>query len=628
MATSTSLRSDLHSDKDKPFSNLSPDLVGKFPDDESNFAASVLDDSPTRAVAARRQANQLLRQRLSSRVSISARDQTVEAYLREGTEESLNRNPQRSLLEHCSLRAKALSSSHPILGASQTSPTRPAWIPKNAEYIELSDDEPDDGIPSVATHTDVPTTTGHLQTNEQIPFSISANSAQTDSIDLSDHETPGSESPFSVVSQQETLRTDVCDDGLEQRQTEPERTSDACSTEDIILAIRDVICGWTRPQEKESKEGYAYIFYDRSAESLCYKIGHSGNVKVRTQQHQNQCQLRRWSSRKSPALREYKLLEKLAHAELRSLRCKFTCLCGVEHREYFLGKVEHGQAILDSWSRWLIEKNPYNDDGNLRPFWVDRFQVFLDGYSRFFHCTANEGNQHPLDSNACQACLRKGWQKFTEPTAQDIFEYDCRIKVPFAGGRLLLQACYSRFSCHRAKLVWMIDSIVFVCRMLDFASSVQVILLALLGKGLYLTVCSIWNHTVDVSRLPEFYLACAAAYRLFLLPTVSMDTVDQGLPQGVKRIAWPTRKSPRKNSKSPGMPTAASNQSQKTSKPTHKKRLLEKPSNIELFHDISNAKEEHGDDINEIIGRRLPDSPPTLDLDNAHQQRNDAIQRA
>ncbi|PIG89372.1 hypothetical protein AARAC_006572 [Aspergillus arachidicola] len=607
MAFSTSLRSDLSSDKDKPFSNLSPDLVGKSPDEKRDSAAYLVDESPTRAVAARRQEKELSRQRLSSRVSVSTRNQTVEAYLREGTEESLNRNPQRSLLEHCSRRAKALNSPHFILGASQASPARPAWIPNNAEYIELSDDEPDDGMFSVATHLDVPMTTGLPQINGHIPFSVSANSSQTDSIDSSDHETHGSESPFSVVSQQETPRTDVSDDGLEQRQTEPERTSDPCSTEDIILAIRDVICRWTRPQEKESKEG---------------------NVKVRTQQHQNQCQLRRWSSRKSPALREYKLLEKLAHAELRSLRCKFTCLCGTEHREYFLGKVEHGQDILDSWSRWLIEKNPYSDDGNLRPFWVDRLKVFLDGYSRFFHCTAIEGNQHPLDSNACQACLRKGWQKFTEPTAQDIFEYDCRIKVPFAAGRLLLQACYRRFSCYQTKLVWMIDSIAFVCRMWDFALSVQVILLALLGKGLYLTVCSIWNHTFDVSRLPEFYLACAAAYRLFLLPTISMDSVDQGLSEGVKRTAWPTLKSPRTSSKSPGKPTPASNQSQKTSKPTQKKRLLEKPSNIELFNDISNFKEEHSDDINEIIGRRLPDSPSTLDGNNAHQQRNNATQRA
>ncbi|KAE8327512.1 hypothetical protein BDV39DRAFT_175226 [Aspergillus sergii] len=628
MALPTSLRSDLYSDKDKPFSNLSPDLVGNSPDDERDSAARLVDESPTRAVAARRQEKELSRQRLSSRVSVSTRDQTVEAYLREGTEESLNRNPQRSLLEHCSRRAKALNSPHSILGASQASPARPAWIPNNAEYIELSDDEPDDGMSSVATHLDVPMTTGRPQINGHIPFSVSANSSQPDSTDSSDRETHGSESPFSVVSQQETPRTDVSDNGLEQRQTEPERTSDPCSTEDIILAIRDVICRWTQPQEKESKEGYAYIFYDPSAESPCYKVGNSGNVKVRIQQHQNQCQLRRWSSRKSPALREYKLLEKLAHAELRSLRCKFTCLCGTEHREYFLGKVEHGQDILDSWSRWLIEKNPYSDDGNLGPFWVDRLKVFLDGYSRFFQCTAIEGNQHPFDSNACQACLRKGWQKFTEPTAQDIFEYDCRTQVPFAGGRLLLQACYSRFSCYQTKLVWMIDSIAFVCRMWDSASSIQVILLALLGKGLYLTVCSIWNHTVDVSRIPEFYLACAAAYRLFLLPTIRMDSVDQSLSDGVKRTAWPTWKSPRTSSKSPGKPTPASSQSQKTSKPTQKKRLLEKPSNIELFNDISNSKKEHSDDINEVIGRRLPDSPSTLDWNNAHQQRNNATQRA
>lgn len=628
MVFSTPSRSYPYSDKDKPFSDLSPGSVGNFPDDESDSAANLVDESPTRGVAVRRQAKELSRQRQSSRACISTRDQTVEAYLREGTEESLNRNPQRSLLEHCSRGAKTLNSSSPILGTTQASARRPIWIPENAPIIEIPDDEPDEGIPSVATHLDDPTPASHAQTNGQNLISVLADSMETDSVDPSDHEIHESESPFSSASQQETPRTDISDDGLEHRQTRPERISDLCSTEEIIFAIRDVICGWTRPQEKESKKGYAYIFYDPLAQSPCYKIGHSGNVKVRTQQHQNQCRLRRWSSKKSPALRDYKLLERLAHAELRNLRCKPNCFCGAEHREYFLGKAAHGQDILDSWSRWLIEKNPYNEDGNLKPFWVDRLKVLLDGYSRLFHCTDLECNKRNLGSTACQACLREGWQTFTEPTAQDIFEYDCRIKVPFAWSRSLLQTCFGRFPSYETELVRMSDYIAFVCHTWDSASSVQLILAVLLGKGLYLTVCSLWNHTLDISRLLEFYLACAAAYRLFVLPTVSMNSVDQSLSQGVKRTTLPSRRSARASSKSPGIPTPASNQSQKTSKTTRKKWLLGHPPNTKLFNVISSPKEETSDGVNEVIGRRLPESLPNSAWTTVHQERSNATQRA
>ncbi|KAE8132804.1 hypothetical protein BDV38DRAFT_200147 [Aspergillus pseudotamarii] len=602
MAVSTPLRSYLYSDKDTPFSDLSPGSVGNFPGDESDSAANLVDESPTRGVAVRRQAKELSRRSQSSRACVSTRDQTVEAYLREGTEESLNRNPQRSLLEHCSRGSKALNGSRPILRTSQTSPRRPAWIPENAPIIEIPDDEPGERIPSVATHWDVPTSTSHARINGQNLISVSADSMETDSVDPSDEETYESESPFSVASQKETPRTDISDDGLEHRQTGPECISDLCSTEEIIFAIRDVICGWTSPQGKESKKGYAYIFYDPLAQSPCYKIGHSGNVKVRTQQHQNQCRLRRWSSKKSPALRDYKLLERLAHAELRNLRCKPNCFCGAEHREYFLGEAAHGQDILDSWSRWLIEKDPYNDDGNLRPFWVDRLNVLLDGYSRHFHCTDLECNKHHCSSNACQACLREGWQTFIEPTAQDMFEYDCRIKVPFAWGCLLLQTCYGRFPCYETELVWMSDSIEFVSRTWDSASSVQLILVLLLGKGVYLTVCSLWNHTLDISRLLEFYLACAAAYRLFVLPTVNMDSGDQTLSQGVKRTTVPTRKSVRGSSKSPGMTTPASNQSQRTSKTTRKKWFLGELTNTKLFNDINSPKKETSDGMNAVTG--------------------------
>ncbi|OGM45392.1 hypothetical protein ABOM_005589 [Aspergillus bombycis] len=603
MAFSTPLRSDPHSSQAGPFPDLSPDLVGNSPDDESDSNAHLVDESPTRAAVVRRQVRELSRQSQSSSASASPRNQTVQAYLREGTKETLNRNPQRWLLEHYSRGAKALNGSHPIICSSQTSLERPTWIPPNAPYIEISDDERDDGVSSPATRVDVPTTTGQAQANGQISDLTSANVARPDSADSSDDETHGSESPFSSVSQQETPRTEVSDPdhGLEHRQIGPERISDSCSTEDIIFAIRDVICGWGGAQETESKKGYAYIFYDPSAQSPCYKIGHSGNVRVRTQQHQSKCQLRKWSSNKSPALRDYRLLEKLAHAELRNLRCKPNCFCRVEHREYFLGKAEHGQDIIDSWSRWL-KKNPYNDDGNLKPFWVDRLHVFVDENSGFFHCTAVEDDRHHPESNACQMCLRKGWQKFTDPTPQDIFEYDCRQKVPFAWGCWLFQTCYSRFPSHKSKFAYMIHCIEVGCRIWEAISSIQLILAMLLGKGLYLTVCSLRHRTFDISRLPEFYFACAAAYRLFLLLMANMNSVDQTLSKGVKRTASPARKSIRVISKSPRMPTPSSNQSQRTTKTTRKTQRPEQPPNLELSGDKSTPKKEHSDDTIEITG--------------------------
>ncbi|KAF7532274.1 hypothetical protein G7054_g8105 [Neopestalotiopsis clavispora] len=81
-------------------------------------------------------------------------------------------------------------------------------------------------------------------------------------------------------------------------------------------------------------------------------------------------------------IRLYQRAEMLAHKELEDWRWPFSCRCKVKnHREYFAVRKEVALEVMQRW-REFCRREPYNGQGELRPFWrhrLDRFHFVRGG---------------------------------------------------------------------------------------------------------------------------------------------------------------------------------------------------------------------------------------------------------
>ncbi|KAL4957057.1 hypothetical protein BDW69DRAFT_180943 [Aspergillus filifer] len=170
--------------------------------------------------------------------------------------------------------------------------------------------------------------------------------------------------------------------------------------------------------------GHAYLLYDRSGESPFLKIGKSVRVSVRKGRHQRECQLETWDTKQRPvtSIPRPMRLERIVQAELRNLAYDPSCICGVKHQEYFWVSKEAGLELLDFWAGWLKVHEPYDEEENLKAFWVDRLDQFQENTHVYFRCNSEQCANQDEDAPACQACLRAGWNKWAEPTASEEFE--------------------------------------------------------------------------------------------------------------------------------------------------------------------------------------------------------------
>ncbi|KAI0147640.1 hypothetical protein GGR57DRAFT_476215 [Xylariaceae sp. FL1272] len=66
-------------------------------------------------------------------------------------------------------------------------------------------------------------------------------------------------------------------------------------------------------------------------------------------------------------------VEQLVHAELREYQFRFICTCGAQHGEYFEVDKPTAMEAVQRW-RAFCASEPYDADGNLLPFWVDRLR--------------------------------------------------------------------------------------------------------------------------------------------------------------------------------------------------------------------------------------------------------------
>lgn len=607
-------------DGDDRCSSPFPEKTGNFPDDESDSHFEFMEESPTRPALVRRRAEQLSQQRHFMSKFV-AKDQTIDAFLRKVNREGLHRIQQRSSLEVNFQGEKSSDASPPRSDASRSSPARPAWIPPDAAYVEISDDESDKDLCPPPSDLDRDMTVPQVQLDDQDAFMPSTNTSEDERMDSSDDEAGGSVSPFSSASQQETPRTDVSDDALADTQLSPKFTPNKKSTEDIVFTVRDVIRG-ASSRKPESSSGYVYVLYDPSEETPFYKIGQSKDVERRAKQHNTNCRLETWTTRKSPKCTNYKTLEKLALAELKNLKYEPNCSCPTQHREYSWGEVADGLNIVRSWSRWLTEEEPFDDECNLKPFWADRLEAFTCGNLGSFNCMTAGCTKEAEEPQACQACLRKGWMTFTEPTSEDRFEYTCRRAISSHWVCWVLQTCHKCFPSYETRLASLVNWVSLGQQLWDSVSSIQLILVTLFIRGIYVTALACWNHGIDKSEFLDLFLdlflAVIAAYRLFLVGTPTVVPRDEKQIRRVNGSRSPSRQFGRTASKSPGKRNPGSYRSPKMPRPS-------KSSGAEGENKVNSPNKEHSDEMKELPGEMLPASPLTPDRSLTRQKRKKPV---
>ncbi|KAI1335843.1 hypothetical protein F5Y15DRAFT_224385 [Xylariaceae sp. FL0016] len=130
----------------------------------------------------------------------------------------------------------------------------------------------------------------------------------------------------------------------------------------------------------KEKTGNNYIFEISTVaqpDKTIVKVGVASNEeKLRLDYIKNACKHVRMEQQHDPEhvpIAFFKRAEKLAHAELTNYQHHFDCPCGIRHTEYFDIDAGTAQKVVRRWRRFC-KLDPYDEEGNLRPFWKHRLR--------------------------------------------------------------------------------------------------------------------------------------------------------------------------------------------------------------------------------------------------------------
>ncbi|KAL5358756.1 hypothetical protein BJX96DRAFT_50718 [Aspergillus floccosus] len=191
----------------------------------------------------------------------------------------------------------------------------------------------------------------------------------------------------------------------------------------LVGAVSDICEMIRKPFSSADRDGpgYAYVFYDPSEDGDMYKIGQSKYVSKRENLYKRKCNMEGWVTTSRPrfgTIWGHERLEKLAQKQLGNSNFKFKCFCGTEHEEFFKGEKETALDVLDVWTKWLWQR-PYDDNGQLKPFWEDRLELLELMHFSAFNCDKENCPSKDESAQACQGCLMEGWKAWTTPTITD-----------------------------------------------------------------------------------------------------------------------------------------------------------------------------------------------------------------
>ncbi|KAH8158556.1 hypothetical protein CIB48_g9689 [Xylaria polymorpha] len=208
------------------------------------------------------------------------------------------------------------------------------------------------------------------------------------------------------------------------------RQADKSLSQDVDDKIIEVLLKPLSKRELDDKVGNNYLFEVVPAgdtEKVVVKIGHTTmSEQRRLRKISNQCNhfsMEREADPEGGPISLYQKAEKLMQAELYDCTYYFACACGVAHREYFDVDKTTAREVIRRW-RAFCELEPYDSNGKLRPFWVQRLR------ERKLH-RKNDGGHEGLGE---QEERRLRWKQFTTPTQLEKLSFD----ITYALGLLCL----------------------------------------------------------------------------------------------------------------------------------------------------------------------------------------------
>ncbi|TGJ78651.1 hypothetical protein E0Z10_g10110 [Xylaria hypoxylon] len=148
---------------------------------------------------------------------------------------------------------------------------------------------------------------------------------------------------------------------------------------------------------------------------IIQKIGHTTkSPQARIKDINSQCKhlsTQREVVREGEDIPLYQRGERLVHAHLDDHLYDFACKCGKAHKEYFRVDTATAEGVIRFWSKFCKSK-PYDDDGQLLPFWEHRLQQrnklpYWD-------------DEAPKGLSALES-RRRRWEAFSNPTQSDIY---------------------------------------------------------------------------------------------------------------------------------------------------------------------------------------------------------------
>ncbi|KAI0454756.1 hypothetical protein F5B21DRAFT_474046 [Xylaria acuta] len=187
------------------------------------------------------------------------------------------------------------------------------------------------------------------------------------------------------------------------------KKGDKNSSQDLDDKIIKVLRKPLSKTELEDKVGNNYLFEVVPAgdtEKVVVKIGHTTMSEQRRMEEIgkrcNHFSMEREADPEGRPIYLYQKAERLMQAELYDCRYYFTCACGVAHREYFGVDKTTAQEVFRRW-RAFCELEPYDSNGELRPFWQRRLR----------ERNKLHGGHRGLSE---QEQRRMRWNRFTTPT--------------------------------------------------------------------------------------------------------------------------------------------------------------------------------------------------------------------
>ncbi|KAF2972290.1 hypothetical protein GQX73_g1253 [Xylaria multiplex] len=195
---------------------------------------------------------------------------------------------------------------------------------------------------------------------------------------------------------------------------EPTRTSYLNSLSDGIdnKIIKQLKEGLPKGQLDKEKLGTVYLFkvvFARDPGRTILKIGHTaGTERDRMRGIGAKCRHLSMEGEAVPEARSILLFqraERLAQVHLDDHLYNPMCMCRTAHREYFDVDTASSRAVIGLWSTFC-KSNPYDAEGNLRPFWKHRLrQVKKLPYW---------GDQAPEGLSKLES-RQKRWEAFANP---------------------------------------------------------------------------------------------------------------------------------------------------------------------------------------------------------------------